>query len=237
MVIDNSNEGQEHVTVILCSGGLDSAVLLANEATTGIVQPVYIKCGFIWEPFEQEALEHLLEEPVFAERVRPIAVLDNPMGNIYPNTHWALRGNPPSYNTPDANVYLIGRNVLLLSKVGVYCALHCIQRIAMGPLKGNPFPDARSNFFESMGNTLSLGLDHQIDIIAPFASFSKSEVIERGVALGVPWELTLSCMNPDRFSHCGRCSKCRERLQAFKKAGFRDPANYAFRPKDIMTGC
>ena len=81
------------------------------------------------------------------------------------------------------------------------------------------------------------GLDHQIDIIAPFASFSKSEVIERGVALGVPWELTLSCMNPDRFSHCGRCSKCRERLQAFKKAGFRDPANYAFRPKDIMTGC
>jgi len=236
MVIDSSNEGQERVTAILCSGGLDSAVLVAHEATMGIVQPVYIQCGFAWEPFEQEALRRLLEAPAFTERVRPIAVLDNPIGNIYPNTHWALRGIPPGYNTPDADVYLIGRNVLLLSKIGVYCALHCIQRIAMGPLKGNPFPDATPNFFESMGNTLSLGLDYQIDIIAPFASLNKAEVIERGIALSLPLELTLSCMHPDRFSHCGHCSKCRERLQAFKKAGLRDPANYAFRPKDIMTG-
>ena len=61
-----------------------------------------------------------------------------------------------------------------------------------------------------------------------------------GQSLGVPFELTLSCMNPVPAGasavHCGRCSKCRERLQAFDEAGIEDPADYAFRPRDVRTG-
>jgi 7-cyano-7-deazaguanine synthase len=69
-------------------------------------------------------------------------------------------------------------------------------RIALGPLSGNPFPDARPSFFRAMEQALSLGLDHRIEIVTPFLDWEKEQVIQRGVELGVPLELTLSCMNP-----------------------------------------
>ena len=59
----------------------------------------------------------------------------------------------------------------------------------------------------------------------------KSEVIRLGVELGVPLELTLSCMNPQGGVHCGQCSKCRERRDAFhggrrrRSDGVRDGAD------------
>ena len=236
MVVDVSNEGRERVTAVLCSGGVDSAVLVAQEATTATVQPVYIQFGLAWEPLERRVLARLLAARPFADRVRPLAVLDSPVADTYASTHWALRGSPPAYNTPDADVYLVGRNVLLLSKLGVYCALNHIGRISVGPLAGNPFPDATPEFFEAMSHALSLGLDHPIDIVVPFARLRKEEVIRQGDALEVPWELTLSCMSPVRSTHCGRCSKCRERLQAFDTAGLADPAEYNYRPEDVATG-
>ena len=50
---------------------------------------------------------------------------------------------PPAYDTPDEDVYLTGRNLVLLTKAGVLAARHGAHRIALGPLAGNPFPDAR----------------------------------------------------------------------------------------------
>jgi 7-cyano-7-deazaguanine synthase len=50
------------------------------------------------------------------------------------------------------------------------------------------------------------------------------------VELGVPLELTLSCMNPRNGVHCGQCSKCRERRDAFRDARVADPTSYATRP-------
>ena len=236
MVVDASNEGQERVTAVLCSGGLDSAVLVAHEADAGAVQPVYVSAGLAWEQPEREVVTRLLASPAFNARVRPLALLESPVADIYPSTHWALRGTPPTYNTPDSEVYLAGRNVLLLSKVAVYCSLRAIRRIAVGPLADNPFPDATPEFFAAMAHALSLGLDHRVEIVAPFAALGKPEVITRGTTLGVPWELTLSCMSPVESTHCGRCSKCRERLQAFDAAGVTDPADYVFRPGNVAIG-
>ena len=121
----------------------------------------------------------------------------------------------------------MGRNVTLLAKVGLLCAQRRIGVIALGPLTGNPFPDATPAFFDAMARALSLGLDHEIRIVSPFGRFTKAAVIRLGVELGVPFELTLSCMGPADERHCGRCSKCRERLQAFDAAGVVDPAEYA----------
>jgi 7-cyano-7-deazaguanine synthase len=120
--------------------------------------------------------------------------------------------------------------VALLSKAAILCARQGIGRVALGPLAGNPFPDATAEFFEAMARALSLGLSYPIVIDAPFASMDKSEVIRLGVALGVPLALTLSCMNPQSGRHCGRCSKCRERRDAFREAGVTDPTAYASPP-------
>ena len=116
---------------------------------------------------------------------------------------------------------------MLLSKAGVFCTLNGISRIAVGPLADNPFPDATQEFFSAMAGVLSAGLEHPIEIVTPFSTFIKSEVIRIGMALDVPLAHTISCMNPASGIHCGRCSKCRERLQAFKAAGLLDPAAYA----------
>ena len=216
-------------TAVLFSGGLDSAVLLAAEARHGIVHPLYVSTGLAWEPAERAVAARLLASSPLDGRTRPLVPLDFTVRDLYAPTHWAIRGRPPAYDTPDEDVYLVGRNLVLLSKAGVYCAQHGIGRLALGPLAGNPFPDARPAFFEAMARALSLGLDHPIEIAAPFRELHKDEVIRLGLELGVPLERTLSCMNPADGTHCGACSKCRERRNAFLAAGVEDKTAYAAR--------
>lgn len=217
-------------TAVLLSGGLDSAVLLADEAARDDAQPVYVSVGLAWEQAEREATRRFLESHVMIGRVRPLALLTVDMSDIYPQTHWARSGEAPAYHTPDEDVYLPGRNIVLLGKAGVFCAAAGIGRLAIGTLDHNPFPDATQTFRDAFARALSLGLDHRLEIVAPFAHVSKAEVIRRGIASGVPLELTLSCMNPPeaaRARHCGVCSKCRERHEAFVEAGVEDPTEYA----------
>src|SRR5438874_58923 len=83
---------------------------------------------------------------------------------------------------------------------------------------------------------VSVGLAHPLQIDAPFDTISKADVVRRGRALGVDFTRTLSCMNPRSGTglghrsgrdsspmHCGLCSKCRERHDAFVEAGLTDP--------------
>jgi 7-cyano-7-deazaguanine synthase len=73
-------------------------------------------------------------------------------------------------------------------------------------------------------------LDVAIEISAPLGHMHKEDVIKLGARLGVPFSLTLSCMNPVGplgITHCGLCSKCRERRDAFHTAGIKDPTTYA----------
>ncbi len=208
---------------VLCSGGLDSVVLLAWAAQRAVAQPVYVRCGLAWETRELEALERLLRP---SERVARLAILDFDVRDLYAPSHWALRGTPPAYDTPDEDVYLHGRNILLLSKAAVFAASRGIDRLVLGPLAGNPFPDATPEFFRAMAAALGLGLARHVVVEAPFVTLHKADVIRLGTELGVPLGDTLSCMNPRDGVHCGLCSKCRERRDAFAEAGVPDPTVY-----------
>jgi 7-cyano-7-deazaguanine synthase len=164
---------------------------------------------------------------VAPNRTFPLVRLEVGMRDVYPASHWALRGTPPAYDTPDEDVYLHGRNVALLSKAAIYAATRKISRLVVASLAGNPFPNATPQFFDGFGRALSLGLATPIDISAPFSHLHKEDVVRIGAQLGVPFELTLSCMNPADTVHCGLCSKCRERRDAFHAAGIADPTTYA----------
>ena len=214
-------------TAVLLSGGLDSAVLVADEATRGDVQPIYVSVGLAWEAAERAVVDQLLASEPVKGRVRPLVALTVDMRDVYAANHWAIEGRPPSYHTPDEDVYLPGRNIMLFGKAGVFCAAAGIPRLVIGTLEHNPFPDATPQFVDAMQRALSLGLAHELRIEAPFAGMSKADVIHRGVALGVPFDVTLSCMSPRGTMHCGVCSKCRERHDAFVEAGVPDPTAYA----------
>ncbi len=213
---------------VLFSAGLDSAVLLANAARRQVqaVQPIYVSAGLAWEGEELAAAKRLLDSGAYDSRVRPLVSLSVDMRDVYPPSHWAVRGEAPAFDTPDEDVYIEGRNIVLLSKAAVYMARAGISRVLIGPLAGNPFPDATAAFFDAMARALTLGLAAPIAIEAPFATLHKADVVVLGRSLGVPLALTLSCMQPQNGVHCGRCSKCRERRDGFREARVPDPTEY-----------
>jgi 7-cyano-7-deazaguanine synthase len=221
-------------TGVLFSGGLDSAVLVAAAARQGPVRALYVSVGFAWEAEERAMARRLFSAPPFAGVVEPPEELTFDMRDVFPPEHWAMRGTPPAADTADEDVYLDGRNVILLSKAAVYMAAGARRspatarhiRLLMGQLAGNPFPDATPAFIAAMARALSLGLGDAIGVETPFAAMRKADVIRLGRELGIPFELTLSCMQPRAGVHCGRCSKCRERRDAFREAGIADPARY-----------
>jgi 7-cyano-7-deazaguanine synthase len=214
---------------VLFSSGLDSAVLLADAAREGPAVPLYVSVGLAWESEELALAARLLASPPY-RHARPLVALRFDMRDVYPATHWAIRGEAPAFDTPDSDVYLEGRNIVLLTKAAVYMARERLTRVLLGPLAGNPFPDATPEFFAALERALSLGLDRPLTIETPLAGMHKADVIRLGASLGVPLALTLSCMQPVGGLHCGRCSKCRERRDAFAAAGVNDDTEYAVAP-------
>ena len=216
------------VPVVLFSSGLDSAVLLVDAAARfGGAQPIYVRAGLAWEGDEQAVAQRFLAALPARLAPGPLRTMSVDMRDVYPPSHWAVRGDAPGFDTSDEDVYLEGRNIVLLSKAAVFAARSGRDRILIGPLAGNPFPDATPHFFEAMSRAVSLGLGTDIRVEAPFLKMRKADVIRLGAAHGVPFDLTLSCMQPAGGRHCGRCSKCRERLDAFSECGMKDPAPYA----------
>src|SRR2546426_3438630 len=163
------------VTAVLLSGGLDSAVLLAEEAARGEVHPIYVSAGLAWEQAERDAIARFLASGRVGRRVQPLVSLSVDMRDVYTATHWSIQGRPPAYHTPDEDVYLPGRNIILLGKAGVYCAGAKLDRLVLGTLAHNPFPDPTPPFPSAMAPALSLGLAHEMTIDAPYARLSKAD--------------------------------------------------------------
>jgi 7-cyano-7-deazaguanine synthase len=208
---------------VLASGGLDSSVLIAKLAAAAEVYPIYVRCGFAWEEMELEGLQSFLDA-LHNRNVRPTTVLTAPVSVLY-GDHWSVTGaRVPAADEPDENTYLPGRNILLISLAAIWCSTHGVSRIAIGSLGGNPFPDATPEFFDTFARVLSKGLAHEVRIEAPLRGFHKEDLIKQFKAL--PLELTLTCMAPKGAQHCGRCNKCFERQQAFRKAGVTDRTVY-----------
>src|SRR4029077_13654598 len=119
---------------VLFSGGLDSAVLVAETLREGPVQAIYVSVGFAWEAEERAMAARLFAAPPFAGAIAPPVELSFDMRDVFPAAHWAVRGEPPAFDSPDEDVYLDGRNVILVSKAAVHMARNAIERVVLGTL-------------------------------------------------------------------------------------------------------
>jgi 7-cyano-7-deazaguanine synthase len=209
---------------VLVSGGLDSAILLGEAlARPDPVFPLYVRSGLSWEEVELRCLRRFLEA-VSGPGLRPLQVLDVPVGDLYGN-HWSRTGQDvPDAASPDDAVFLPGRNVLLLAKALLWCHLHQVPALALGLLGSNPFPDATDEFFMGFQAAVNRAVAGRVEVRRPYAGLTKTDVMRRG--RGLPLHLTFSCIHPIRGRHCGRCNKCAERRRAFVEAGLDDRTDY-----------
>ncbi|MFZ1121137.1 MAG: 7-cyano-7-deazaguanine synthase [Candidatus Binataceae bacterium] len=213
---------------VLASGGLDSSVMLAELARGGReVFPVYVRAGLMWERHELGALRSYIRH-LKMRSIHAVSVLQLPMGDVA-GGHWSMTGRKvPGYRAAVSSNYILGRNLSLLAKAAIFCAYNRIGEIAMAPLESNPFPDARPKFFRTLERAIDLGLGLKLTILTPYVGMTKGEVIRRGANL--PLRFTVTCARPEGITHCGRCTKCAERIEGFREAGVADPTEYARRP-------
>jgi 7-cyano-7-deazaguanine synthase len=209
---------------VLVSGGLDSAVLVAECLQNDTcVYPLYVRNGLFWEEVELGHLRRFLDA-IRKPGLRRLHVLEMPVADVY-GEHWSLTGRAvPDANSADEAVFLPGRNVLLLSKALLWCHLNRVPAVALAPLAANPFPDATPEFFRAYQDVVNRAVGGRVEVRLPYAGLSKTDVLRRG--RGLPLELTFSCLRPVGERHCGHCNKCAERRRAFAAAGMPDPTAY-----------
>ncbi len=212
---------------VLTSGGLDSAALIAESARVyASVYPLYVRAGMIWERNEITALRRFLTA-LRLKTIRPLVVLNLPMDDLI-RDHWSITGKKvPGYRAVLSSNYIPGRNLSLICKAAIFCALNRIAEIALATLRSNPFPDAQPKFFDAITDAITLGVGLKLKVRAPYLGMTKADLIRRMSRL--PFELTVSCIRPKGIIHCGACTKCAERVEAFRDAGVPDPTKYAKR--------
>ncbi len=210
---------------VLASGGLDSSVMLARFAQKRReVFPVYIRTGLVWERNELAVLRRFIKA-LDLKSIKELTVLKVPMDDVAAD-HWSVTGRKvPGYKAALSSNYIPGRNLTLLTKAAIFCARNRIGEVAMALLEANPFPDARPVFFDAVSRAVDLGVGLRLKISTPWVGKSKPEVIALG--RGLPLELSVSCIKPRGNVHCGRCTKCAERIEGFRLARIPDPTRYA----------
>ena len=124
--------------------------------------------------------------------------------------------------------YVPARNTIFLSFALAYAEAIAASRVYIGvnALDYSGYPDCRPDYIEAMRSVFRLGTKQgregdPIEIITPLIDLKKTEIIQLGDRLGVPWSQTWSCYSGDTVP-CGTCDSCRLRLAAFAELGLVD---------------
>ena len=221
--------------VVLLSGGLDSTVCMAVARNRGFdVYPI----SFNYQQRHQREVACAREVANFF-RVGRHLVIDTNMAAIGGS---ALTDQ--SVGVPDGDVerrdipvtYVPARNLIFLSYALGYAEVIGADHIFIGvnALDYSGYPDCRPEFihlFQKLANysTKATAADGRtIKIETPLLELSKKDIIQLGVQLGAPLDLTTSCYRGGEAA-CGTCDSCLLRLKGFAEAGLRDPMPYAGR--------
>lgn len=218
--------------VVLVSGGLDSTVTAAIAKSEGFElyfltvdygqrHRTEIECAQkISEYFEVK--EHKII-PLDLRTFGGSALTDQ----IPVPTHQTARDREQQIPV----TYVPARNTIFLSLALAYAEVLDASSIFFGAniRDYSGYPDCRPEFIQAFKEVARLGtrmgLEGQpVDILAPLLFLTKCEIIQKGHALGVPFQWTNSCYNPGRQNQpCGQCDSCVIRQEGFKEAHLSDP--------------
>ena len=218
------------LAICLVSGGMDSCVTaaIANEENDELAF-LHVSYGQRTEKREREAFEALADH--FDVKQRLVISLEH-LAKIggssltddrIPVTEADLSapGIPSSY-VPFRNAHLLAAAVSwgeVINATAIY--IGAVAEDSSG------YPDCRPEFYDAFQNVLDTGTrpETRITIQTPVIAMRKSEIVQRGIELGAPLELTWSCYRESELA-CGNCDSCALRLRAFREAGATDPIPY-----------
>ncbi len=222
--------------VVLLSGGLDSATVLAIARTEGY--EVYALSFRYGQRHERElaAAETVADSLGAAER-RCVEIDLRAFGGSALTDDLAV---PQSRSAGEMAsgipiTYVPARNTIFLSYALGWAEVLGATDIFIGAnaIDYSGYPDCRPEFvraFEELANLATrAGVEGaRFKVHAPLLALSKAQIIERGVSLGVDYSLTHSCYDPTPDGRaCGLCDSCQLRLKGFREAGLTDPISYA----------
>jgi len=229
------NSGQK-LAVVLLSGGLDSATVLA------IAQDRGFRCHAISFDYGQR---HRFEIASAKEVALAAGAADHRIVRIdlsaeagFGRSALTDQIDVPKDRPDDGGIpatYVPARNTVFLS-----IALACAETIGaqdifigVNAVDYSGYPDCRGEFIKAFENLANLATaaatEHgrKFTIHAPLIDLTKGQIIRVGLGLGVDYSLTHSCYDPDEKGiACGHCDACRLRLRGFREAGAADPVRY-----------
>ncbi|BAZ48143.1 exsB protein [Nostoc sp. NIES-4103] len=224
----------EMKAVILLSGGLDSSTVLYQAKTDGY------ECYTICFDYQQRHRRELQSAFLVAQKAGVVQhqVVNFDLrqwgGSALTDEAIALPEerslDQMSQNIPVT--YVPARNTIFLSFALGYAEAIAAERVYIGvnALDYSGYPDCRPDYIQAMQEVFRLGTKQgregkPITIVTPLINLKKTEIIQLGNRLGVPWELTWSCYAGFDVA-CGVCDSCRLRLAAFNELGLVDPLVY-----------
>lgn len=219
--------------VILLSGGLDSATVLAMARQQGYACYV-LSVDYGQRHHAELAAAQCVAQSLGALEQRVISVdLTGFGGSALTDTHIAV----PQQPAPGIPLtYVPARNTIMLSLALAWAEVLQAQDIFIGvnAVDYSGYPDCRPEYiaaFEYMANlaTKAAVEGRRLTLHTPLLHLSKADIIKLGVQLGVDYSLTVSCYQADAEGRaCGVCDSCRLRHAGFKAAGIADPTRYSY---------
>lgn len=213
--------------MLILSGGLDSTVLLHHLRAAG---DVVHALSFDYGQRHSRELEHArqicegTETPHRIVDLRGLSPLFAGSGLV----DRAVAIPHGGYDADNMQVTVVpNRNMIMLAVAVAWAISQRASAVSFAAHHGyhTLYPDCRPDFIEALANAVHRADWHQVDILAPFANWTKADIVRRGAELGVAFERTWSCYEGSE-NHCGRCGTCIERREAFALAEIADPTFY-----------
>ena len=217
--------------VVLVSGGMDSAVVMALARERGL------RCHALSVSYGQR---HAAELDAAAALARAQGAVQHKVVTVDLRSIGGSALTDDALAVPEAGgpgipvTYVPARTTIMLSVALGWAEVLGASEIHCGvyAVDYSGYPDCRPEFiaaFESLARLATkAGVEgHPIRIVAPLIRLSKAEIVREGLRLGVDFASTVSCYQADAQGRaCGHCDACRLRAEGFAAAGVPDPTRY-----------
>jgi 7-cyano-7-deazaguanine synthase len=217
--------------VVLLSGGLDSATVLAQARSEGYI------CHGLSVDYGQR---HHVELAAAQRVAKALGAATHRVSHVDLNAFGGSALTDMNIAVPERPTtgipltYVPARNTIMLSLALAWAEVSGAQDIFIGvnAVDYSGYPDCRPEYiaaFEHMANlaTKAAVEGAKLSLHAPLLQLSKADIIRLGMQLGVDYSLTVSCYQADQEGRaCGVCDSCRLRRAGFESAGIPDPTRY-----------